>query len=34
VDGKFVGLVIDEDNQPELTDKRINTWIENIKVYL
>ena len=31
VDGKFVGLVIDEDNQDELTDERISSWVETIK---
>ncbi len=31
VDGKFVGLVIDEDNQDDLTDERIENWTENIK---
>lgn len=31
VDGKFVGLVIDEDNQDDLTDERIKTWVEDIK---
>lgn len=31
-DGKFVGLAIDEDNQPELTDKRIQTWIGQLKI--
>jgi len=31
IDGKFVGLVIDEDNQDDLTDKRIKTWVEDIK---
>lgn len=31
VDGNFVGLVIDEDNQEELTDERIKNWIEEIK---
>ena len=31
VDGKFVGLVIDEDNQDDLTDERIKTWAEDIK---
>lgn len=29
--GKFVGLAIDEDNQPELTDQRINTWVAQLK---
>ncbi len=31
VDGKFVGLPIDEDNQDDLTDERISNWVEAIK---
>lgn len=31
IDGSFVGLALDEDNQDELTDKRIKTWTENIR---
>lgn len=31
VDDQFVGLVLDEDNQKELTDERIDTWLEQIK---
>jgi flavodoxin I len=31
IDGKFIGLPIDEDFEPELTDKRIADWIEHIK---
>lgn len=31
VDNQFVGLVIDEDNQSDLTQDRIKTWVENIK---
>ena len=31
IDGKFAGLVIDEDNQDDLTDDRIKEWCENIK---
>ena len=31
VDGKFVGLAIDEDNQDDLTDERIKTWVAQIK---
>lgn len=31
VDGKFVGLALDEDNQEEFTDKRIDLWISQIK---
>lgn len=31
VNGQFVGLVIDEDNQEDLTDERISNWVENIK---
>lgn len=30
-DGKFVGLAIDEDNQSDLTDKRINDWVTQLK---
>jgi flavodoxin I len=28
VDGKFLGLAIDEDNQPGLTDERIEKWVK------
>ncbi|MFK2822542.1 flavodoxin [Arcobacter sp. YIC-80] len=31
IDGKFAGLVIDEDNQDDLTDDRIKAWAEDIK---
>lgn len=31
IDGKFVGLTLDEDNQDDLTDDRIKTWVESIK---
>lgn len=31
VGGKFVGLPIDEDFEPELTDERISRWLESIK---
>ncbi len=34
VDGAFVGLAIDEDNQDDLTEKRITQWVESIKKYL
>ncbi|MBE9115918.1 flavodoxin FldA [Lusitaniella coriacea LEGE 07157] len=30
-DGKFVGLAIDEDNQSELTDERIKSWVAQLK---
>lgn len=30
-DGKFVGLAIDEDNQSELTDRRIQAWVAQLK---
>jgi flavodoxin I len=30
--GKFAGLAIDEDNQPELTKSRIQTWVKALKV--
>lgn len=31
VDGKFVGLPIDEDSQSELTAKRITEWVSKLK---
>ncbi len=31
INNQFVGLLIDEDNQSELTDERINKWIKEIK---
>jgi len=30
LDGQFVGLVLDEDNQKELTDDRVNDWLATI----
>ena len=29
--GKFVGLAIDEDNQPELTPARVKAWVAQVK---
>ncbi|MFA6128469.1 MAG: flavodoxin [Bacteroidales bacterium] len=29
--GKFLGLPLDEDNEPELTQERINHWVELLK---
>jgi len=34
IDNQFVGLVLDEDNQSDLTDSRIDTWINKIKDFL
>ena len=31
IDSNFVGLILDEDNQSDLTDKRINNWVNEIK---
>lgn len=31
VDGKFVGLPLDVDNQEEMTDERIEKWVAQIK---
>ncbi len=31
VDGKFVGLALDADNQDDLTEERISKWVESIK---
>ena len=30
IDGKFCGLPIDEDNEPELSDQRLNSWVQQI----
>jgi flavodoxin I len=32
--GVFVGLALDDDNQPELTEQRIKQWVEQIKAEL
>ncbi|NEO99175.1 MAG: flavodoxin FldA [Symploca sp. SIO2E9] len=29
--GKFVGLALDEDNQSDLTEQRIKTWVSQLK---
>jgi flavodoxin I len=29
--GQFIGLLLDEDNQGQLTDERIRNWVEEIK---
>jgi len=31
VDGEFVGLVIDHDNQKDLTEERVDEWLEIVK---
>lgn len=31
IDGKFIGLPIDEDFEPELTDERVANWVKSIK---
>ncbi|MGE4383390.1 MAG: flavodoxin [Arcobacter sp.] len=31
IENNFVGLVLDEDNQSDLTDERIENWVNNIK---
>ncbi|AHW61254.1 flavodoxin I [Draconibacterium orientale] len=31
VDGKFIGLPLDEDFEPEMTDERVTAWVEQIK---
>jgi len=31
VDGQFVGLMIDNDNEPDRTGERIDTWVETLK---
>jgi flavodoxin I len=34
LDGEFVGLVLDQDNQSDLTAQRLETWIAQIKPVL
>ncbi|MCM1517883.1 MAG: flavodoxin FldA [Pseudoflavonifractor sp.] len=34
VDGKFVGLALDEDNESDKTDERIDAWVKEIKPLL
>lgn len=34
IDGNFVGLALDEDNESDKTDERITAWVENIKSQL
>ena len=31
IDGKFVGLALDETNEADKTDERIDAWVEEIK---
>ncbi len=32
IDGKFAGLVLDEDNQAQLTKERINKWVSQLDI--
>lgn len=34
VDGQFVGLPLDDDTEPEMTDERIDAWVGKLKPYL
>lgn len=34
IDGEFVGLVIDQDNQSSMTKERVETWVGQIKAEL
>jgi len=34
IDDEFVGLVIDQDNQSELTQQRVETWVSQVKPVL
>jgi len=31
IEGKFIGLPVNEDFEPELTDERVNNWVQKIK---
>jgi flavodoxin I len=34
IEGEFIGLPVNEDFEPELTDERVNNWIAKIKTQL
>lgn len=34
VDGRFVGLALDEDNEYDLTDGRIENWVKELKKHM
>ena len=34
VDGKFCGLAIDEEQQPDLTESRVTSWVAQVKAEL
>src|SRR5690606_2432571 len=34
MDGHFVGLALDEDNESDLTEKRISAWVEQLKLLI
>lgn len=34
INGKFVGLALDEDNEYNQTDERISAWVDDLKQYL
>ncbi len=34
IDGEFVGLPLDDDYEPELTEERIVNWVEQLKPFL
>lgn len=34
VDGRFVGLALDEMNEPDRTDERIDAWLPKVKKYV
>lgn len=31
IDGQHIGLLLDEDNEPELTEQRLALWVEDLK---
>lgn len=34
IDGKFIGLPLDDDNEYDLTDERLENWLNDLKPYL
>ncbi len=34
IDGKFIGLALDEDNESDQTDARLQAWVDSLSAYL
>ena len=34
IDGEFIGLALDEDNEPDLSDLRVKNWVQELDFYV